>query len=408
MKHLLLSIVGNTPQVVTETLYAMHAQGKPWPGQIRIITTTVGKRGAMRLIEEHILERMCTELGVPCPAFAEPDILVVPDAQGRLVDDARTVEDHEALANFIVTEVRNLTDEKIDANRQRAIHASLAGGRKTMTFYLGYAMSLFGRVGDSLSHILVSQEYENLPSFFYPTRQGGLLETRDGKMLDPALAKVELADIPFIRHRKELPALLLHNRDGSGVNLRELIGWINLAEQPEQLRLSLHRAEQRIEISDEQGTLRKSITPNLLEFAFYRLMANATCLGETDNNRPSSSKPDKYWSKLFCDELLQIYQIAPGDTLDASLKKLLRWNDRNRQLRENTLEILQDGITAKWFDQRLNTLRDAFQEWLPMSLAKHLLPRQIWDQNGRKIESGKKNKSGGYGLALDKAQITID
>jgi len=146
----------------------------------------------------------------------------------------------------------------------------------------------------------------------------------------------------------------------------------------------------------------------LLEFAFYRLMANATCLGETDNNRPSSSKPDKYWSKLFCDELLQIYQIAPGDTLDASLKKLLRWNDRNRQLRENTLEILQDGITAKWFDQRLNTLRDAFQEWLPMSLAKHLLPRQIWDQNGRKIESGKKNKSGGYGLALDKAQITID
>lgn len=408
MNHLLLSIVGNTPQVVTETLYAMHAQGKPWPGQIRIITTTVGKRGAMRLLDERILERMCAELGAPCPAFSAADVLVVPDAQGRLVDDARTVEDHEALANFIVTEVRNLTDDSIATNRQRAIHASLAGGRKTMTFYLGYAMSLFGRAGDSLSHILVSQDFENLPGFFYPTRQGERLQTRDGKVLDPALAKVELADIPFIRHRKELPALLLRSPDQSGVNLRELVGWINLAERPEQLRLTLHSREQRIEISDEGGTLRKSITPNLLEFAFYRLMANATCLGETDNNRPSSSKPDKYWSKLFCDELLQIYQIAPGDTLDASLKKLLRWNDRNRQLRENTLEILQDGITAKWFDQRLNTLRDAFQEWLPMSLAEHLLPRQIWDQNGRKIESGKKNKSGGYGLALDKAQITID
>ena len=126
MNHLLLSIVGNTPQVVTETLYAIHAQGKPWPGGIRIITTTVGKRGAMRLLDEHILERMCVELGVPCPAFNEADVLVVPDAQGRLVDDARTVEDHEALANFIVTEVRNLTDESIAANRQRSIHASLA------------------------------------------------------------------------------------------------------------------------------------------------------------------------------------------------------------------------------------------------------------------------------------------
>lgn len=407
MNHLLLSIVGNTPQVVTETLYAMHAQAKPWPGQIRIITTTVGKRGAMRLLDERILERMCAELGVPCPAFSEPDILVVPDAQGRLVDDARTVEDHEALANFIVTEVRNLTDDSIAVNRQRAIHASLAGGRKTMTFYLGYAMSLFGRSGDSLSHILVSQEFENLSSFFYPTRKGGPLHTRDGKTLDPALAKVELADIPFIRHRKELPALLLKNPGSSGVNLRELIGWINLAEHPDQLSLSLHSAERRIEISDAQGMLRKSILLNLLEFAFYRLLASATCKGETDNTRPSASKPDRAWSKVFCDELLLINQIEPGGTLDESLKKLARWNDQHSQLRDNTLDALKKGITASWFDQRLNTLREAFQGWLPMSLSEHFLPRAIWDQSGRKIEGGKKAKFGGYALALDKSQITF-
>ncbi len=407
MNHLLLSIVGNTPQVVTETLYAIHAQGKPWPGGIRIITTTVGKRGAMRLLDERILERMCAELGVPCPDFAEPDILVVPDAQGRLVDDARTVEDHEALANFIVTEVRNLTDESIAANSQRSIHASLAGGRKTMTFYLGYAMSLFGRAGDSLSHILVSQEYENLPSFFYPSRQGGLLETRDGKVLDPALAKVELADIPFIRHRKELPALLLHNPDGSGVNLRELIGWINLAEYPEQLRLTLHGQECLIEISDAQGTLRRLIEPNLLEFAFYRLMAGATCNADSGFTRPSASKPDIGWSKSICDELLQINDITPGGSLDESFKKLSRWTDQNGQLRDNTLETLKKGLTASWFDQRLTTLRKAFQEWLPVSLAEHLLPRAVWDQSGNKIAGSKKAKSGGYALALDKSQITM-
>lgn len=46
-------------------------------------------------------------------------------------------EDQEALADFIVKEVAQLC-----ADPNRIVHASLAGGRKTMTFYLGYAMSL--------------------------------------------------------------------------------------------------------------------------------------------------------------------------------------------------------------------------------------------------------------------------
>ena len=50
---------------------------------------------------------------------------------------------------------------------QGSLHAS--GGRKTMTFTIGYAMSLFGRAQDSLSHVLVSGGYENIPGFWFPT-----------------------------------------------------------------------------------------------------------------------------------------------------------------------------------------------------------------------------------------------
>lgn len=38
-----------------------------------------------------------------------------------------------------------------------------------MGFALGYAMSLFGRPQDCLSHVLVSDPYERVPDFYYPT-----------------------------------------------------------------------------------------------------------------------------------------------------------------------------------------------------------------------------------------------
>lgn len=405
MQHLLLSIVGNTPQVVTETLYAIHAQGKPWPAQIRIITTTVGKRGAMRLIDEKILESLCTELGVPCPAFGENDIRLVPDAQGQPVADARTLDDHEALANFIVTEVRRLTDDRPE-NRERFIHASLAGGRKTMTFYLGYAMSLFGRAGDCLSHVLVSADYENLPDFFYPTRHGTPIQTKDGRTLKPRDAKVELADIPFIRHRSSLPHLL-KTPSADKVDFRELIDWINLGENPGQIRVTLHTQAQCLEITDASGKLRKMVQPKPLEFAFYQTLARATLEKQTDITRPNS-KGDLGLSKSFCDELLKIQQLPAGDTLGKSIETLKNnWKEEQGVIKENTFTSLAQGIRNSWFDQRINTLKGLLEEQLPHSVTIHLLPRNIWNKNRERLEPGKMTRSMGYGIPLDETQIRI-
>lgn len=404
MSCILLSVVGNTPQVVTETLYAIHKQGKAWPSEVRLITTTVGKKKAMRLIDEHILQQLCDELDVPCPVLREKDILVVPDAHGEPVADARTLEDHEALADFIVTQVRNLTDEGVPENHGRFIHASLAGGRKTMTFYLGYAMSLFGRAGDCLSHVLVSAEFENIPSFFYPTRRADLLTDRDGKVLglDPAFANVELADIPFIRHRHSMPTVLKLRvgERNSQVKFRDLIAWINLGEQPEQLRLSLDIAGKIIRISAPTCQLKKDFQPGLLEFAFFSMVVRATLEDYTELFRPVSNRKDQALSLRFCNELLTINGWSPCSTLEQAIHML------QKRLRDKTLDSLKGGMKGTWFDQRINTLKELFDTELPCAIRAHVLPSTLWDEKGSRTD-GRAVKSGAYGIALGKSQICI-
>ncbi len=69
--------------------------------------------------------------------------------------------DNAAVADFITEEVREIT-----ADPNASLHVSIAGGRKTMGFYVGYALSLFGRAQDRLSHVLVPPAFESPRRFF--------------------------------------------------------------------------------------------------------------------------------------------------------------------------------------------------------------------------------------------------
>ena len=98
-----------------------------------------------------------------------------------------------------------------------ALHVSIAGGRKTMGFYLGYALSLYGRAQDRLSHVLVSAPYESHPQFFYPTIRSQVIYTPPphNRPYDTRAAEVTLAAIPFVRLRDELPDDLLEEKSDS-------------------------------------------------------------------------------------------------------------------------------------------------------------------------------------------------
>lgn len=120
---------------------------------------------------------------------------MIAGADGRSTD-VRTPRDNEHVANLVMRTVLELTSDP-----QCAVHASIAGGRKTMGFYLGYLMSMFGRDQDRISHVLMHEDFENLADFFYPPRKPHAFTTPDGRQVTSGPDSVLLSEIPFVRHR---------------------------------------------------------------------------------------------------------------------------------------------------------------------------------------------------------------
>lgn len=405
-QHILLATTGESPQVVTETLYAIHQEGLAWPDEIRLITTTVGKARAQKgLLDEGHLSRLCKEIDRSEPKFDVTHIEVVPGANGSEVDDARSLEDHEVLADFIMTRVRDLT-----ADESQSVHASLAGGRKTMTFYLGYAMSLFGRRQDSLSHVLISKGYESLRDFWYPSPSQAQLHgyndkplfTAEGVPLMPGDAEVTLAPIPFVRHRHDLPELL--PQSGGAVRFRELVRLINLGDLPEEVRLCIDLHEQTIIVSDMQGSLSFTFKPGLLALAFYAVMARATLEGKSTLYRPSGEYArvaGEVLRDLVLRELLALHEQPASVSLKTNIESL------KGLFKDSTLNALQSPLTYTWFDQRKNELSKLFKEKLTERVSNWLTPELIWDDAGERLDQTGKAKGGGYGIPLPVGNITL-
>lgn len=400
--HTLLATTGASPQVVTETLYALHYDNGQWPDEIFLITTSFGKDKAVAgLIEQGHLQRLCTQLQRPLPAFGVDHILVVPGADGEPVDDARSLADHEALANFIMSEVRNRTIAS-----EGSLHASLAGGRKTMTFYIGYAMSLFGRAQDSLSHVLVSEGYEGVGDFWFPTSDPAHrdIRTPQGQKLDASVAQVTLASIPFVRHRRNLPKILLQNNQA--VDFAQLVRLINLGERPASLQLTVDLPQRILRLEDRESALKLEFAPTLIDLAFFAMMARATVAGENDLMRPGKKKDDKALAELLADELLALCGLRNKGNLSAKLDALID----SDQLRAPTVDSLREGMSATWFDSRRNSLGSLFEQQLPASLVRWLQPGILWTEDGLRLtpdEGGSAPKGGGYGIALDAHQISF-
>lgn len=206
-RRILLSVTGMSPAVVTETLYALVTEKNFIPTEIRVITTLQGKNklleGLLGIEEggrkertgalEKFIADYGDKYGFSSIHFDESCIEVIEDEYGEKLADIRTAAENNFTANQIIQIVGQLCQKK-----NTALHVSIAGGRKTMGFFLGYALSLYGRKQDSLSHVLVSSQFENLRGFYYPTPYSHKI-IHQGNTLDAADAKVMLAEIPWVR-----------------------------------------------------------------------------------------------------------------------------------------------------------------------------------------------------------------
>jgi CRISPR-associated protein (TIGR02584 family) len=216
-RRVLLALVGLTPQVVTETLWALAARRRPAfvPTEIVIVTTAEGReRAELTLLEPEggQLRRLAEDLGLPqlAGAFGPEGMHVARGADGRLLGDIRTPEDNLAVADLLTRLMAAIT-----ADADAALHVSIAGGRKSMSFFAGYALSLFARPQDRLSHVLVEPRFEGHPQFFFPPcRPVVLLVPPDGRPMRTDASCVMLAEIPFVRLREGLPEGLLDGRGG--------------------------------------------------------------------------------------------------------------------------------------------------------------------------------------------------
>jgi len=238
-REILIFVTGTTPQIVTETLYCLTQGVNPpiLPDEIHIITTSLGKEKVeAELVRNGRLSAFFKEFDVRPVPFDANSIHIISDENGQPLEDIRDVSHNEAVGDFVVRFVR----EKA-AHTGNRLHCSLAGGRKTMSFYLGSALQLFGRPWDKLYHVLVSPEFESHPEFYYKPLRDKVLELKDshGKVvrkLNTKDARISLAELPFIRLRDKI------RLDGKG--FKELVQEgqkeIDVASIQPPLRLNLH------------------------------------------------------------------------------------------------------------------------------------------------------------------------
>lgn len=237
-KNILLTSCGLHPQIITELIYAVSQQEPPIQfNEIHVITTEVGLEQIKTYLldkENGYFHKLCHEYGLKDTHFQLENVQLLENAMGVSLVDIQTVADNEIVADSITDIVRQLTSDP-DTN----LHVSLAGGRRTISYYLGYALSLFGRPQDRLSHIIVTHDFEADDEFFYPNKTPTYITDRDGNTLNTQDAKIQLAEIPFVRLREGLPLDLLKGNS----TFTETIASVPKVIQTAQVQISLrHRA----------------------------------------------------------------------------------------------------------------------------------------------------------------------
>jgi len=361
-RRVLLAVTGLTPQVVTETLYALWRESAAvFPDEVHVVTTATGAEQArLTLLSEQPgwFARLRADYAMPPIAFDDTHVHTLQTTDRRALDDIRSAGDNAAAADQIAELVRSLT-----ADPNTALHVSLAGGRKTLGFYAGYALSLWGRTQDRLSHVLVNEPFESSREFFYPTPYECVIETRGGGVADCAQAEVTLADIPFVRLRHGLPAEL---RDGRA-SFAEAVAAAQGHLGPPRLLIDLRG--KRIEAAGRRVTLPPA------ELAFLAWFARRAIEGAPPLPCPKDGVPEPGYAGEYLREYRRIVGFIDDDA--------------------RTLKRYRHGMEKADFEERKAKLKRAMNRALgPAAAAPYLVQG-----------SGRQPKR--YGLALPAEAIQL-
>ena len=359
-RRVFLAVTGLSPQVVTETLYALFRQVDPpfVPTEIHLLTTSEGaERARLSLLHDEIgwFRRFCADYELPEIRFDSDSIHVIRDPSGGGLEDIRTPLENEHMADQIIEQVRRLT-----LDDETALHVSIAGGRKTMGFYLGYALSLYGRPQDRLSHVLVEPPFESHPDFFYPTPASRIIYSvgPDSKPLDTSKARVTLAEIPFVRLRH-------------GLDERLTEGDASFSEVVASAQIALGPARLVIDLEGKCVDIGGKIVPLApAQLAFLSWFARRRVAGKPPIRCPADGVADRECAEEY---LREYAEIADPETTGTGRR-------------------LSEGMHKTFFEQTKSRLHAA-------------LRRQLGPEGSGRYGIRKKGRLKGYELEIEPGEI---
>lgn len=378
MKEIVIFVAGATPQIITETVCALAMKTPPvYANELYIVTTLTGRRLILEtLVEQGMLKRLVDEYGLPPLELKPESFVLIRDEQGAEVEDIRNASENEAAGDIISSLIQRMTEDP-----ETRLHCSIAGGRKTMSFYMGSALQLFGRPWDKLYHVLVTPEFESNPSFFYKPKKNIVIECRqpDGTMkkLRTKDAEICLAELPFIRLRNKVSL--------RGKSFRELVaeGQKNIdtaAIQPE-IRLKLQ--ERTIYIGD---TLIELVPVQMMLYAAFLKQKTERC---------------KYTDRTYCFECKDCFQPLTDFTsrpfLEAAAKDYSAIYGLQPFKAAELLNKWRDGMSMETVRQHISKINRAIKEQLDDAV---LLPYFM-------ISAIKQYGGSRYGVVVDKSRIKI-
>ena len=200
--------MGTSPAVLTETVWELAHLAEPvLPDEVLVIATKSGRDMALSALlagENGVWRRLLTALrdeGADIDGklvFGAASIHVIPDASGAEMDDLRTGDDNLRAADFMLGELRRYTESP-----DTVVLCSIAGGRKTMSALLFSCMTLLGREGDKVYHVLLPPVFEQgtEPTFFFPEPGVTYLAKATGRKYKASKVRSELFEVPFVRMR---------------------------------------------------------------------------------------------------------------------------------------------------------------------------------------------------------------
>ncbi|MFY9180149.1 MAG: CRISPR-associated ring nuclease Csm6 [Venatoribacter sp.] len=334
-KNVLFLVTGMTPQIITETIWALACdpsldEGSQWvPDEVHVLSTEHGlNQIRSRLLQGNVIEQLKKDYSqLKGLVFKEELLHVIKDENGQALADLKTPQDNERAADQINEYIRELTKQE-----NTSLHVSIAGGRKTMGFYAGYALSLHGRAQDKMSHVLVDERYESIPEFFYPTPGAVFVKDRNNQSWPASKARIWLAEIPFVRMKYAI-------KDRHQIKKDSFIDTVNkINEAANDIHIEINVAEALLVINKKMEV--RDLSPR--EFSFFCVFAQnrqASGIGFFIPNRNMSEKD------LSSEEVALISALSvPFRAFYSQLRYEEYIDDRNVDIGKNAFEQAKTNL----------------------------------------------------------------